>query len=879
MVASLLLSLLPLFCLPLASALQLRAPANASQTIMVTPQLSWYPWCEQRASEPACGDYHIEITRVAGDGARLVFVEDVVPSILTRFIPSNPLPPGHWWWRVGNDGTWSEERLLSIAAPEHTLRVPASANYTTIQNIFATAAAAAGAGAGAAANGDDRSIQVVFEPGLKLRLEPPAAEDDDDQDDQDDQQSSYRSSDIFLRLENCSNIVVDFAGAHITFTKWIGFVHVEACENVVIRNVTFDMDPVPYTALQVDEVLSSSSSFSSSSTRSTRSTRSRSFRGTVVEGHPLPDDLHITTRTAGSVLDGATTRTKRGVVEVLKFLTNWTSVAQLAENDSRTYEVQLESQDPLAEGMAPGDIFLMGERVGPAGFEVVGSRDVTFLDVLANACANECFTSAYTDRLAILGGGLVLLPGRFKAANDGGHNHHSSREAAWVERGTWESTGDDICHVSGLVFSASAIVDEGFTPTVTLTPYSGDTYSRSRGGALGVQVGDVLQLFDKKRGSILAEIPVVSLSRTIPGGFGVNATLGSALPSGLVTGTITGSDAAAATQFFNLNRSASSFTFRRNTVRNGRRFGVLMKGQHLLVEDNLFVGQGSGAVLALNSPFEGLCARSAVVRRNRAIDVHQLSTNGANQPGAFFTWVLPSGGGKACHRDLLFANNTVDSGPHPLASLSGTSDVVFADNQFSRCADDGYSALEVWDDVDANSVRYKATNVELNSTLPRLCSKRPRLVKSGATGSAVYFLDYLYGTAPRIASKTLHHLGSCLNPCVGENLCQSGGGVLQVSDEFVESRTVGDAFSCTMWPGPRFLSCSNCSGALDGSVFFQNRFADTATSDTAIYKVESCDMCPGDVCANVVAMPDTYFQHLVVADGAFDCAMAQGALA
>ena len=74
-----------------------------------------------------------------------------------------------------------------------------------------------------------------------------------------------------------------------------------------------------------------------------------------------------------------------------------------------------------------------------------------------HSCANECYTSELADRLSILRCGTVLGPGRFLAANNGGHNHHGARVGQWVGGGTWENAGDDTIHVSGLVDSVAQV--------------------------------------------------------------------------------------------------------------------------------------------------------------------------------------------------------------------------------------------------------------------------------------------------------------------------------------------------------------------------------------------------------------------------------------
>ena len=64
-----------------------------------------------------------------------------------------------------------------------------------------------------------------------------------------------------------------------------------------------------------------------------------------------------------------------------------------------------------------------------------------------------------------------------------------------------------MCHVSGLVFTATKVQGT----VLTLHRFAGDTYSKDHGGTLGVLVGDVLQLYNHKTGSILGEYPSLTL--------------------------------------------------------------------------------------------------------------------------------------------------------------------------------------------------------------------------------------------------------------------------------------------------------------------------------------------------------------------------------
>jgi hypothetical protein len=253
--------------------------------------------------------------------------------------------------------------------------------------------------------------------------------------------------------------------------------------------------------------------------------------------------------------------------------------------------------------------------------------------------------------------------------------------------GRWQNTGDDICHVSGLVFSAvqqwteqtntmlrrnSAGGEDGGSASgvereidgtgavrsvnnaagrsannaastvLRLHRSSGDSYvdEYTNGTLVQIQVGDVLQFFNRSAGLLVAESKVVAIrddpsthkygqqGRTV-------VTLDADFPPGLQLDLgVIGANIKSATNVFDLNATCSQFVFRNNAVSNGRRFGVLAKGQRLAIEDNTFVGLGSGAVQFDNAVTEGLCARSAVTARNTVLDISQLASHG--QPPNFY---------------------------------------------------------------------------------------------------------------------------------------------------------------------------------------------------------------------------------------------------
>ena len=364
------ISLLPSLSLAaLPSTVSLELPANGSSTVIPTPHLSWSPVCDPIAVNAECS-YIIEIATDVTFTE--VILRDNVEAVITRFIPAHVLLPDTYYWRISTksavghnltatSAVWS----FSVARPTHIINIPTTASFDDMQHAFQ-----------AAQSGHTPTL-VQFPPRLVRTLDPGNATS-------------------FLSLSDCSDVVVDFNGAVLTFISFVNFVSVTDSQRVAVLNLTVDLKPLPYTALHVTSV------------------DETSFTGTVAAGHPEPELLQITNRPKGEVMNGATTRTKRGVIEVVTFSTKWTKTGN-------SYQVPLLA-DPAATGIAVGDVFVMGERTGPPGFLVQGGNEVALVGLVAYACANECFTSKYADKLAILNCGLELLPGRFKAANDGGQS-------------------------------------------------------------------------------------------------------------------------------------------------------------------------------------------------------------------------------------------------------------------------------------------------------------------------------------------------------------------------------------------------------------------------------------------------------------------------
>ena len=206
-------------------------------------------------------------------------------------------------------------------------------------------------------------------------------------------------------------------------------------------------------------------------------------------------------------------------------------------------------------------------------------------------------------------------------------------------------------------------------------PYDGIGWSI----ALDIQPGDVLQFFNRAEGRLVSERKVRSVSKlekaldvTLDGDVG-DIVIGR--PGVKRAGQKKGPADGTITQVFDASRTCNQFVFRNNTVRNGRRIGVLAKGRGGLIEHNTFEGLGGGAVEFWNAPFEGLGAVDYVVRDNRIRDCGQL----AREHAAVWATIFKSGG-ERLHRNLLIAGNEITGFPGPAILLRDVQNAVVRNN-------------------------------------------------------------------------------------------------------------------------------------------------------------------------------------------------------
>lgn len=693
-------------------------PANGTVTVLSHPHFAWSDACVPTAlitandptGEAQAGSYvanpcsyTVEVSTDTAFTETTVIRRDSLPATIARWVPVDSLPVGvPLWWRVSVSGDEpsragpraSEPWLVTVAEPAKAITVPSTATFEEVASAVSAAVSTASGPSGS-------PTLLQFARSANYTLAPPT--------------TPPGVWPVFLNLSGATDLVVDCGGSTFVFSQFLTYIECFRCLRVEVRNVFLDFDPLPYTAMSV----------------TTTNPTARTFAASPLPGHPSMDAFPLMASYGiGGVMDAELRRVKRGSSEVVPFTWHHANATNAAA-DTVGYVFNVTHLDQAGLlGVDVGDVFFVDPRVAP-GFLIDASDTVVLSRVVAYAVSNEAFTSAYTSRLSILRCGIVLLPGRYLAANNGGHNHHSSRVSLWVEGGVWENAGDDTIHVSSLAMEiAEASTLAGGATSLQLRPCGDDPVAHRNGGELDIDVGDTLAFFDHHSGAVLSRRTVTSVAPPC----GASSTtavvldgpVGPVVPGSIVTA---GGINASVTQVYDLSRTQGQMVWRNNLARNGRRVGLLAKGARSLVERNIFDGLGGGGLETWNAPVEGLGMRGAVIRNNVFNDTNQLNRVAAPMWAAAMPAPnSPPSPGQApsytIHGDILVSNNTIAAGPGPSIMFGGVADVLFTRNTIIRCAQDSTPALSQV--APALNVTWAASNIITRRNADWLCIKTPQ---------------------------------------------------------------------------------------------------------------------------------------------------------
>jgi len=402
-----------------------------------------------------------------------------------------------------------------------------------------------------------------------------------------------------FELANAKGITIEGNGARLINTPTNNLVQLRACQDVTVRGLVIDYDPLPFTQGTIVKVDAAQGTFDLA----------------LHPDYPLPpSDTWVKQRLGregwqwGSVIDPQE-RHRRWDVQMHFFIESVHSL----DSAKRVYRFEVTTQFNRAlKPVRPGDRFFLPlpcVRSNGQG----GSMGTNFSILACSDCYVEDVTF-YSARSGMVFGvsrnegpiTLRKLAVRFKPDTerlcttwrDGIHSK-DNRVGPVIEDCYFEGMLDDSINMGANTAMAREIRSD--TEFVLLGP--------------PFKPDDQVLVWDPVTGRTLSETTVASLRRERGGAV---VTLRDAVPN-VAVGQKRPQQDIASTHFYNLSRCGRGFIVRNCTFKPQRRHALLVRAPDGLIENNLIDGVGGSAVVLGNEMgnfYEGPFPHNTVVRNN-----------------------------------------------------------------------------------------------------------------------------------------------------------------------------------------------------------------------------------------------------------------------
>jgi Pectate lyase superfamily protein/Periplasmic copper-binding protein (NosD) len=437
-----------------------------------------------------------------------------------------------------------------------------------------------------------------------------------------------------LFVENAKHILFEGNGAEIlNHNPAIGFFSVKSCTNIIFKDFIFDYSILPFTQGKVTAV----------------DTLNNSFTLKIDTGFPLLTDSHFTTaREKWGCLKDATGKLKNGVKNLFPYK-GWT---QIAEN---TFKVNTTNKDYTKE-IEVGDYFVqIARNNGRTIFNTSGSKNITYLNINIYASPAGSFSGQENYEVNIINCKVVPKPGTGRVQSGNADIIHISGSylGPWVQGCRFEAYTDDAVN---LKHTARDII-EVVSPTVLKIKKA-------------VTITDKVVLFNPRDGVILGKTPL-AITEVVH--------LGNAIFEVTFNGNhnvTTVGENQKADKLYLSSRSSESFIFRNNTIKNGRRYGVLLQSSYGQIKDCTFENLSSSGVKLENGVDwgEGFAANTIEITDNKFINCG-FDTSYISDPDAAAISTLFSKLQNPCKSERWCGTET--------AKLQALENIIITNNHFT----------------------------------------------------------------------------------------------------------------------------------------------------------------------------------------------------
>ena len=378
-----------------------------------------------------------------------------------------------------------------------------------------------------------------------------------------------------IELKNANNIIIDGNDSEIIIHNPLkGFFSIFKSNNIIVKNLRIDYDPLPFTQGKIVGI----------------NIKEKTFDFKIDEGFP---SLHMemfqkASRVWGMVMDpNIPGKLKDGAP-------NYYASKNFKELEPGTFRIKIRGSRIL-NFMDVGDLYVHVARSnGSTIFKSNLSKNITYLNVTSYSSPAGSYSAFNMEEWNIIGCQVKMKTGRIHSANADCVHVNGGTFGPWIENSLFEGYSDDAINMK----ATKAHILEQTSATELVVKQT-------------VKKGDIIRIFNPRKGILIGKFEVIK--NKFLGNAKMLITLDNPIGQKLEVGSTKKQDIA-----YLDTKSNESFVIRNNTFRNARRYGILLQNSFGIIERNVFENLSQSAISINNGVDwgEGFIAHNITINQN-----------------------------------------------------------------------------------------------------------------------------------------------------------------------------------------------------------------------------------------------------------------------
>ncbi|MEP4669874.1 MAG: hypothetical protein ABJZ91_13695, partial [Cyclobacteriaceae bacterium] len=353
-----------------------------------------------------------------------------------------------------------------------------------------------------------------------------------------------------------------------------GFLSMYGNQNVIVKGFEVDYNPLPFTqgvVLSVDQ-------------------SAKKFTFKISDGFPLlteyyfsdaPEKWGMLKTVSGQIKDGSS---------------NLINISEVTQINADTFEISLVYTDHINQVEVNDYYVQIARNNGKTIFRSNSGKNITYLKTTSYSSPAGSYNTFSHEEWNLIDCKILLKPGRVHSANADCIHISGGLIGPWVQGCRFEGQSDDAVNMKYSSLTISSVV----SPTEMVVSFGKPLI-----------VGDTLSFYNPREGILLGRVGLVDTVHNLGSG-SYKIFL-----SDPVYITDLSSDNSGDKAYLD-TWSSESFIFRDDTIRNGRRYGLLLQNNYGIVEDCLFENLSGCAIRIENGVDweEGFVAHYIEIKNN-----------------------------------------------------------------------------------------------------------------------------------------------------------------------------------------------------------------------------------------------------------------------